>query len=87
MPADPTSGLPLACDLRVGRRSLGFSPELHTSPSPATHVGVGTGMLDTGLGYVTINWSSDLRSRSLRATSCRTPVSSIVTAGAAPRWA
>jgi hypothetical protein len=37
------SGLPLACDPRMGRGSLGFFPELRTPPSPATHVRVGTG--------------------------------------------
>jgi hypothetical protein len=52
---------------------LGFPPELHTLPLLATHVGVGTGMLGTCLGYVTIDWSSDLHSHSLRATSCRNP--------------
>ncbi len=37
------SGLPLACCPRTGREHLGLSPELHTPPLPATHVGVGTG--------------------------------------------
>jgi hypothetical protein len=37
-------GLPLACDPRIGQGPLGFSPELHTPPSPATHVEVGTGI-------------------------------------------
>jgi hypothetical protein len=38
------SGLPLACGPRMERAPLGFSPELHTPPLPATHVGVGTGL-------------------------------------------
>ena len=37
------SGLPLACDPRMGRGSLGFFPELRTPPLPATHVRAGTG--------------------------------------------
>jgi hypothetical protein len=36
-------GLPLACDPRMGRGSLGFFPELRTPPLPATHVRAGTG--------------------------------------------
>jgi hypothetical protein len=48
------------------------SPELHTPPSPAAHVGVGTGILGTCLSYVTIRWSSSQRNHSPRATSCRT---------------
>jgi hypothetical protein len=67
------SGLLLACDPRMEREPLGFSPELHTPPLPATHVKVETGMLDTCLSYVTICWPSNLRSHSKRATSCRTP--------------
>ena len=66
------SDLPRACDPRMERESLGLLPELHTSPLLATHVGVGTGIVDTCLGYVTIDWSSDLHNHSLRATSCRT---------------
>jgi len=46
------------------REPLGFYPELHTPPLPATHVRVGTGTLGTCLGYVTISWSSDLRNHS-----------------------
>jgi len=49
-----------------------YPPELHTPPSPAAHVGVGTGNLGTCLSYVTISWSSSQRSHSPRATSCRT---------------
>ena len=37
------SGLPLACDPRMGRGSLGFFPKLRTPPLPATHVRAGTG--------------------------------------------
>lgn len=37
-------GLPLACDPRMEQGPLGFSPELHTPPLPATHVRVGTGV-------------------------------------------
>jgi hypothetical protein len=37
------SGLPLTCNPVDGTRVLGLSPELHTPPLPATHVGVGTG--------------------------------------------
>src|SRR6266496_1142168 len=37
------SGLPLACDPRMERRSLGLNPELRTPPSPAAHVRAGTG--------------------------------------------
>ena len=37
------SGLPLACDPRMERESLGFFPELRTPPLPATHVRAGTG--------------------------------------------
>jgi hypothetical protein len=37
------SGLPLACNPRMGRGSLGFFPELRTPPLPATHVRAGTG--------------------------------------------
>ena len=37
------SGLPLTCNRWMEHRSLGFPPELHTPPLPATHVGVGTG--------------------------------------------
>ena len=55
------SGSPWAC-----------SPELHTLPSPAAHVRVGTGNLGTCLSYVTISWSSSQRNHSPRATSCRT---------------
>jgi hypothetical protein len=36
------SGLPLACDPRMERGSLGFLPELRTPPFPATHVRMGT---------------------------------------------
>ena len=36
------SGLPLACDSRMERSSLGVYSELHTPPLPATHVGAGT---------------------------------------------
>jgi hypothetical protein len=57
------------------REPLDIFLELHTPPLLATHVEVGTGMLGTCLGYVTICWSSDLRSHSSRATSCRTPTS------------
>ena len=49
-----------------------YSPELHTPPSPAAHVGVGTGIVGTCLSYVTISWSSSQRNHSPRATSCRT---------------
>ena len=66
------SGLPLACDPRVEREPSGLSPELHTPPSPAAHVGVGTGILGTCLSYATISWSSIRRNHSPRATSCRT---------------
>ena len=38
------SGLPLACDHRMERQSLGLNPELHTPPLPAAHVGAGTGI-------------------------------------------
>jgi hypothetical protein len=38
------SGLPLACDPRMERGSLGSSPELHTPPLPAAHVRAGTGL-------------------------------------------
>lgn len=38
------SGLPLTCDHRMERQSLGLNPELHTPPLPAPHVGAGTGM-------------------------------------------
>jgi hypothetical protein len=62
-----------AYDPRMERASLGLLLELHTPPLLATHVEVGTGMLGTCQGYVTICWSSDLRNHSLRATSCRTP--------------
>ncbi len=41
------SGLPLACSARMRRAPLGLSPELHTLPSPAAHVGVGTGVEHT----------------------------------------
>lgn len=37
------SGLPLACNPRMERASLGFSSELRTPQLPATHVRVGTG--------------------------------------------
>jgi hypothetical protein len=36
------SGLPLACNTRTERASLGFSLELRTPQSPAAHVKVGT---------------------------------------------
>ena len=62
-----------ACDPRMERASLGLLLELHTPPLLATHVEAGTGTLGTCQGYVTIDWSSDLRNHSLRATSCRTP--------------
>ena len=65
-------GFPLACSPRVEREPSGFPPELHTPPSPAAHVGVGTGKLGTCLSYVTISWSSSQRNHSPRATSCRT---------------
>jgi hypothetical protein len=38
------SDLPLACDTRMGRVSLGFSPGLRTPQLPATHARVGTGL-------------------------------------------
>ena len=37
------SGLPLACDPRTDRKSLGVFPELRTPPLPAAHVRAGTG--------------------------------------------
>jgi hypothetical protein len=70
------SGLPLACDPRVGRESSGVSPELHTPPLPATHVEVRTGT--RALAWSTSPTSVDppiSRIHSLRAPSCRTSVS------------
>ncbi len=65
---------PLACDPRVERASLSFLPELHTPPLPAAHVEVGDGQTGTCPDYVTdMSQPSDLRNRSLRAPSCRTP--------------
>jgi len=62
-----------------------YPPELHTPPSPAAHVGVGTGNLGTCLSYVTISWSSSQRSHSPRATSCRTDlIRACPPSGAAP---
>jgi len=69
-----------------GAGALGLiPPELHTPPSPAAHVGVGTGNLGTCLSYVTISWSSSQRSHSPRATSCRTDlIRACPPSGAAP---
>jgi hypothetical protein len=38
------STLPLACNLRTGRRPLGFSPRLRTPQLPVTHARAGTGI-------------------------------------------
>ncbi len=81
---------PLACDPRVERASLSFLPELHTPPLPAAHVEVGDGQTGTCPDYVTdMSQPSDLRNRSLRAPSCRTPLfcpGPVVRAGRARGW-
>jgi hypothetical protein len=65
------SGLPLTCDPRTGRGSLGLNPELRTPPLPATHVRAGTGP-NTGPSYATNITDLHPRSHSPHATSCRT---------------
>lgn len=69
------SGLPLACHLRVERRSLGFFLELRTPPLPATHVQAGTGHRTRTRDYPVIGVTADPLSESVHsahATSCRT---------------
>ena len=52
--------------------TLGLSPELRTPPLPATHVEGGARPSSTAWDYASgISRSSNLRVRSLRATSCR----------------
>jgi hypothetical protein len=74
------SGLPLTCDPRTERESLGLNPELRTPPLPATHVRAGTGP-NTSPGYATNITNLQQRSHSPHTTSCRTtrevPLSSI----------
>ena len=65
------SGLPLTCDPRTGRESLGLNPELRTPPLPATHVRAGTGS-NTSPGYATDIIDLHQRSHSPHTTSCRT---------------
>jgi hypothetical protein len=65
------SGLPLTCDPRTGRESLGLNPELRTPPLPATHVRAGTGS-NTSPGYATDITNLHQRSHSPHTTSCRT---------------
>jgi hypothetical protein len=68
------SGLPLACDPRMGRAPLRLSPELRTPPSLATHVRGRDRPLSTSLELCarhqpTLQSASSSRQR---ATSCRT---------------
>lgn len=66
------SGLPLACDPRMKREPLGFSPELRTPPLPATHVKVETDHEHfTGTRCRLHTQPSNQRTHSHRATSCR----------------
>ena len=66
------SGLPLACSPRMERAPLGFPPELRTPPSPATHVRVGTGTWALARATSPSPTRPPSRSHSLRAPSCRT---------------
>ncbi len=74
------SGLPLTCDPRMEHGSLGSPPELHTPPSPAAHVGVGTGTWALARATSPSSDRPPSRSHSLRAPSWRTTQITIVVA-------
>lgn len=66
------SGLPLTRSPRMAQGPLRLSPELRTSPLPATHVRGGDRATNTYPGYVIDNTADLLNAPLTHATSCRT---------------